>query len=236
MSLLPKLNNVPKYNITIPSMKKEVSVRPFLVKEEKIMLIAMESQDAKQIAQAVIDTVRSCVLSEINVHELTSYDVEYLFLQIRSKSVGETAKLLFKCDDCQEENEVNIKTDDINIDVKTSKDTINITDKISVEMRHPSFISLAKSEDVINDSPTHQIFGLIKEAIVAVMTDDNRVDMREVSFEEYQEFLESMTQEQFGLIREYIQSIPKLTHDIEYTCTKCNKENKVMLEGLQSFL
>ena len=68
------------------------------------------------------------------------------------------------------------------------------------------------------------------------MTDDNRVDMREVSFEEYQEFLESMTQEQFGLIREYIQSIPKLTHDIEYTCTKCNKENKVMLEGLQSFL
>ena len=103
MSLLPKLNDVPKYNIIIPSNNQDITVRPFLVKEEKIMLIALESQDPKQIARAVLDTVTSCIMDDVNVNALTSYDVEYLFLQLRCKSVGETTDLLLKCDDCAHE-------------------------------------------------------------------------------------------------------------------------------------
>tara|TARA_B100000902_G_C27214899_1_gene866415 strand:- start:283 stop:993 length:711 start_codon:yes stop_codon:yes gene_type:complete len=236
MSLLPKLNNMPKYLVDVPSMKKDINIRPFLVKEEKIMLIAMESQDGKQIAQAVLDTVKSCILDEINVNSLTSYDVEYLFLKIRSKSVGETAKLLFKCESCNDENEVIVKLDDIKIDVKNADNVIKINDTISVEMKHPSFISLANSEDVITESPTRQIFGLIKESIISVMTEDERIDMREVKFEEFEEFMESMTGDQFTKIREYIQDIPKLKHDIEYKCKACEHENKISVEGLQSFL
>ena len=118
MSLLPKLNNVPKYNVTIPSISKEVSVRPFLVKEEKIMLIALESQDPKQIAGGVLDTVKSCIIDDVDVNSLTSYDVEYLFLQLRCKSVGENAELLLKCTNCQHENKVGVNLNDIKIGIR----------------------------------------------------------------------------------------------------------------------
>ncbi len=240
MSLLPKLNNMPKYSVTIPSMNKEVMIRPFIVKEEKIMLIAMESQDPKQIAQSILDTVKSCILDEVESRLLTSYDVEYLFLKIRAKSAGETAKLLFKCEECEEENEVTVNLDEIKMDIKegwTNDNVVKITDEISLEMRHPSFLALASSSDVVTSkSPTHQIFGILKESVAAVLTDDNRIDVKDVNFEEFEEFIESMTGEQFTKIREYVLKIPKLTHEVNYDCEKCSKDNNVKLEGLQSFL
>jgi len=103
-------------------------------------------------------------------------------------------------------------------------------------MKHPSFISLASSPDVVNVQPTHQIFGLMKEAIVAVQTDDERIAVRDVNFQEFEEFIESMSGEQFSKIREYIMAIPKLSHEVNYNCEKCSKDNNVKLEGLQSFL
>ena len=126
MSLLPKLNDVPKYNIIIPSNNQDITVRPFLVKEEKIMLIALESQDPKQIARAVLDTVTSCIMDDVNVNALTSYDVEYLFLQLRCKSVGETTDLLLKCDDCAHENKVNFNLNDIKMNVKSIQNKVKI--------------------------------------------------------------------------------------------------------------
>ena len=151
MSLLPKLNNVPKYSITIPSNNKEIPVRPFLVKEEKIMLIALESQDPKQIATGVLDTVRSCILEDIGVDTLTSYDVEYLFLQLRCKSVGETTDLLLKCNSCTHENKINFNLNDIKMNVKKIENRIKITDNIVLEMRHPSFISLAHNDKITGE-------------------------------------------------------------------------------------
>ena len=230
---------MPKYNVTIPSMNKEVSIRPFIVKEEKIMLIAMESQDPKQIAQAILDTVKSCILDEIESRLLTSYDVEYLFLKIRAKSAGETSKLLLKCEHCETENEVSINIDDIKMNVKEGWSTdniIKITDDIDLEMRHPSFISLASSADVMNTSQTHQIFGLLKESVVSVQTENDRIDMKDVNFKEFEEFVESMTGEQFTKIRDYISAIPKLTHNVKFCCKECSKDNDILLEGLQSFL
>jgi len=233
---LPKLNDVPKYKAVVPSTNDEITFRPFLVKEEKILLIGLETQDAMQIAGAVMDTVKSCVYEELNMKSLTSYDIEYLFLKIRAKSVGETSKLIFKCKECTTENDVRINVDDINIKVDNSNNRINITDKIVVEMKHPTFSQMAASESLNEESPTVQVFGLIKESINAVMTDDERIDIKDIEKEEFQEFIESMTQEQFTKIREYIENIPKLSHDIKFDCIKCNTHNEIKVEGLQSFL
>ena len=233
---LPKLNNIPKYKAKIPSTGEEVSFRPFLVKEEKVMLLALESQDSSQVATAIIDTVIACIDADITSKSLTSYDVEYLFLKIRAKSVGETSKLMLSCTSCKHENEVTVNVEDIKLDVKPTDNIIKITDMISLEMKHPSFEMMAKNEQLSSDSPTSQIFGLIKESILAVVTEEERTLIIDTTNEEFQEFIESMTQDQFANIREYIQSIPKLQHTIKFKCVNCNHDNNITIEGLQSFL
>lgn len=233
---LPKLNNVPKYKITVPSTNKEVTFRPFLVKEEKILLIALESQDPVQIATAITDTVISCISEEISRKDLKSYDIEFLFLKIRAKSVGETANLLFKCESCDTENEVSVNLEEIKMNIVEIDNRIKISNNIYIEMKHPTFESISRNKKLITDSPTTQVFGLIQESISAVLTEDERIDIKEVKDEEFQEFIESMTQEQFTKIREYIESIPKLSHDINYSCKNCNTNNDITLEGLQNFL
>jgi len=233
---LPKLNNVPKYKITVPSTNKEVTFRPFLVKEEKILLIALESQDPVQIATAITDTVISCISEEISRKDLKSYDIEFLFLKIRAKSVGETANLLFKCESCDTENEVSVNLEEIKMNVVEIDNRIKISNNIYIEMKHPTFESISRNKKLTTNSPTTQVFGLIQESISAVLTEDERIDIKDVTDEEFQEFIESMTQEQFTKIREYIESIPKLSHDINYSCKNCNTNNNITLEGLQNFL
>ena len=198
----------------------------------------MESQDPKQIANAILDTIVSCTEEQIDANSLTSYDVEYLFLQLRCKSVGETSDLLLKCSHCEHENKVNVNLNNIKMNVKKIENKIKITDDIVLEMRHPSFISLANNENIVDEktTTTDQIFALIKESVISVITNDNRIDMKEVKLNEFQEFLESMTQQQFNNIRNYIENIPKLSHDINFNCEKCNESNKITVEGLQSFL
>jgi len=233
---LPKLNNVPKYKITVPSTNKEVTFRPFLVKEEKILLIALESQDPVQIATAITDTVVSCISEDINKRDLKSYDIEFLFLKIRAKSVGETSDLLFKCEKCENENEVKINIDEIKINVEENDDRIKITEDVYLEMKHPSFESISRNQKLITDSPTTQVFGLIQESISAVLTNEERIDIQDASDEEFQDFIESMTQEQFTKIREYIENIPRLSHEVNFNCSNCQTNNNITLEGLQSFL
>ena len=233
---LPKLNNdVPKYEFTVPSTKEVKKYRPFLVKEQKVLLVAFESKDERMLLNSMLDCIKGCV-QNFNVHDAPTYDVDYAFLQVRAKSVGETSKLVFKCKECATENDVRVNIDDINIKVDNSNNKINITDKIIVEMKHPTFSQMAASESLNEKSPTVQVFGLIRESINSVMTDDERIDMRDIEKEEFQEFIESMTQEQFTKIREYIENIPKLSHDIEFDCIKCNTHNEIKVEGLQSFL
>ena len=234
---LPKLNTtVPKYKILVPSLNKEVTVRPFLVKEEKVLLIALESQDPQQIAMSMLDVVRGCIIDEIDANKLTGYDIEYLFLQLRAKSVGETTKVNLKCEKCQGETEVDIDLTKIKMSGQTKDNQIKITDDITVEMQHPTFSSMMRNEKALGTNTTEQAFALIKESVVCVMTEEERIPMSETRHEEFQEFLESMTQAQFGKIRGYVESIPKLTHNAGFTCAHCNAKNEMLLEGMQSFL
>lgn len=234
---LPKLNDMPMYPVIIPSTQQEVRIRPFVVKEEKILLIAMESQDPKQIAGAILDTIVSCTENKVEPKSLTAYDVEYMFMQIRGKSVGETSTVNLACDKCEERNEVKINISDIKINSKIPESRITLTDKIIVEMKPPSYMQIAQSEKILgeNSNATDRLFGLIIEFMDAVLTDDERIAISDIPHEEAIEFLESMTSDQFGKIREYIENQPMLKHDVDYNCEHCGHQNNIRLEGLQDF-
>lgn len=234
---LPKLSSaVPMYNATVPSTGQEARFRPFLVKEEKVLLIALESQDAKQISHAVLDIIKSCFEEGFDTTKLTGADVEYLFLTIRSKSVGETIDMTYKCGDCQAPNEVQINIEDIELNGVYPKKTIELTENIHLEIEAPKFIDVVNNVQITDDmAAADQAFAMIKEACVAVVTDEERILVKEESQQDFNNFLESMTAEQFGKIRAYVEGLPKLSHDLKFTCNACNKDNEIKLEGLQSF-
>ena len=233
---LPKLNNTPKYPVVIPSTKQEVQIRPFVVKEEKILLIAMESQDPRQIANSILDTVTSCIIEDIDDRTLTSYDVEYLFLQIRSKSVGSMSKVMMKCKECESDTEVVVNIDEIKIDGEVLPKKIKITDDIVLEMKQPTYRDIAKNENVVGQGNNmDRVFALIHESIDAVQTEEERISFSDVPHSEAIEFLESMTTEQFTKIREYMEKMPAIKHTVHWDCEHCGTHNTITLEGMQSF-
>ncbi len=230
---LPKLNSEPKYELIIPSLKKKVKFRPFLVKEEKVLMIAMESGDQKDALNAILDTISVCIQDKINLNTLTTFDVEYLFLQLRAKSIGETAKVNIKCTKCGTPNTVSIKLDDINIELPEIENTVKLDEKVSVELQWPPFKGLT---EVNTDNSTESAFEMIANCIKIIYTEDERINVSEVSKEEIKEFLESMNSEQFSKLRDYIDQLPKLKHDVAFCCKNCATSNNVTLEGVESFL
>lgn len=232
---LPKLNDTPKYDIVIPSTNALVRFRPFLVKEEKVLMMAMESQDSKQILDTVVDTISACVIDDIPRNSLTVFDVEYLFTQIRAKSVGETSTINMTCSECSEDTQVTVNIGDITIDVPDVETLIPLTDTISIEMKYPSWASLLGDDINENQSAVDVTFRLIAQCIDAVITPDERILMRDQSVDEVNEFIEGMTQEQFTKVREFVESMPRMKKDVEYTCSFCQHNNKYTLEGLADF-
>ena len=233
---LPKLNEVPRYELTIPSMVQTVAFRPFLMKEEKVLLMAMESEDQKQIFNTIIDTLSACILDEVNISKLTTFDVEYCFLKVRSKSVGEKANLSFACEKCDTENEVSINIDDIQIQVPKVDPLVQINDEISVELAWPTFNAVAKNDSIVNsEKAVDQVFGLVRSCIVSINTEEERFSAKDHTEEELDQFIESLSSEQFAKIREYVEQMPRLKHDVHFECTHCSHKNKLTVEGLQSF-
>ena len=234
---LPRLNNDVNYNLVIPSTNKEIQYRPFLMKEEKTLLTAMESKNNKVIFNSLLDTIKSCIKDDIKVNTLTSFDIEYMFLQIRSKSVGETAKVGVSCTKCQHLNEIEIKLDDIKIDIPDIDKIINLDDNIKLEVDWPSFNDLIKS-DIIEegDITTDKIFGMMQHCFRAVITDDERINLKDVSKQELQDFIDSMNAGQFAKIKDFIENIPKLQHKIDFECSGCNQKETQVLEGVSNFL
>jgi len=232
---LPKLNDVPKFNITIPSTGKKVRFRPYLVKEEKVLLMAVESGDTRAAIEAMVDTIESCIKDKINVNELTTFDVEYLFTQIRSKSSGESVKLGLKCKKCEVPNETEIKLDDLKIKMPKIKKLVELNDEVSIELRYPPFSVLTKYDFEDGTSDASRSFQLAGECINAVLYDDERTDNEDITEDEMQDFLESMTTEQFKTVSSFVESMPKLSHTIKFKCESCDHNNSILLEGMQSF-
>jgi len=231
---LPKLNNAPKYEMVIPSIGKSVRYRPFLVKEEKNLMIAAESGDNKIVFKALVDTIKSCVDDDFDANKLTTFDVEYMFLQLRSKSVGESSKIILPCSNCEERNDVYINLDEIKIEMPEVNKVITLTDDITISVDYPAFSKILETD--LTDGSADAAFALVRACIKSINTEEERIDVKDTSEEELQNFLESMSTEQFEHIKTFIDSIPKLEHDVKFNCSSCSQENNIHVEGVANFL
>lgn len=232
---LPKLNENLKFEMTIPSMDKVVTYRPYLVKEEKILLAAFESQEQKQAMRAMVDTVISCVNEDIKSSELSTFDVEYMFTQIRSKSVGEVSTLVFTCEaeGCNIETKIDIDLSTILVEKTDTKKVIELTDNISVEMRYPTYDGFVNNfKEGVSESEFG--FQMLEDCIVAIMTEEERYSVSDVDKEELKEFIDSMTNIQFEKIGEFLKTAPSMKKEVNFTC-ECGHDNNVVLEGIQDF-
>ena len=231
---LPKLDT-PKYQLTLPSTGEKIEYRPFLVKEQKIILMAQESQDENQILNAVGDLVNSCTFGIIDAKKSPTFDIEYIFLKIRSRSVGETTSVNVVCPD-DNETQVPVKINLDEIELLTNKDhktNIQLTDKFTLNFRYPLMSDLYGID--ANDT-TETSFALINKCVTSIQYGDeiyNRVDMTDA---ELNDFLEQMNSKQFAEVMDFFNGMPKLRHIIKVTNPKTKVQSEVVLEGLQSFL
>ena len=235
---LPKIAT-PTYELELPSTQKKVRYRPFLVKEEKVLLIALESEDTKEITNAIRAVIKSCVLTRgIKVETLPTFDIEYLFLNIRGKSVGEVIEVNLICpDDGVTEVKKNIPIDDIQIQ-RTDGHTnqIKLDDNIMMELKYPSLDQFIKNNfDFAEGNQMDQSFELIGTCIDKIYTEEEVWTASDCTKKELTEFLESMNSSQFKEIENFFETMPKLTHTIKVKNPNTENENDVVLEGLASF-
>lgn len=233
---LPKLNTSPKYELTIPSTGEQVYFRPFLVKEQKVLMIAYESADRKQVIKAILDTVSACLETPIDVGKLATFDVDYLFTQIRAKSVGEKVDLKVKCTHCETFNDVQVNLDDIKVDPVEGSKIVKLSDDISVSLRYPNYAAFIKNPKFFEStSDTEMVMEVIISCMEAVQTEDENIMLKDEPREEIIRFLESMTSAQFEKISSFVQDMPAMSHNVEFICTKCEELNDVVLKGLDDF-
>jgi hypothetical protein len=235
---LPKIAT-PIYELEIPSIKKKIRYRPFLVKEEKILIIAMESEDSKQIANAVKNVISNCILSKgIKVEDLSTFDIEYLFLNIRGKSVGEEVDVLVTCpDDGKTQVPVSINLDDINVEVdpKHSRD-IKLDDTLTLRMRYPSMNEFIKNNFDFNDTVSvDDTFDLIASCMDQVYSEEESWSSKDCTKKELLEFIEQLSSKQFKEVEKFFQTMPKLSHLIKIKNPNTGVESEVVLEGLSAF-
>ena len=235
---LPKIAT-PTYELELPSTGKTIQYRPFLVKEEKLLVIALESEDNKQITTAIKAVLKSCVLTKgIKVESLPTFDIEYLFLNIRGKSVGEELDVNIICPD-DETTEVSVQIDLDDIKVQREEDHTNqikLDDNFMMEMKYPSLDEFIKSNFDFNDkNQMDQSFQLIASCIDKVYSEDEAWATADCTKKEVNEFLESMNSNQFKEIEEFFTTMPKLSHTIKVKNPSTGVESDVVLEGLAAF-
>lgn len=235
---LPKIS-APTYFLTLPSTGKEIKYRPFLVREEKLLVLALESEDLKQITEAIKTVLKNCIETRgIKVETLPTFDIEYLFLNIRGKSVGEEIEVNVICPDDEVTTvPVKINIDEIEVQKFDGHDKkIKLDDKIYLEMRYPSLDQFIKNNFDLNATDDmDQAFELIGSCIDKIYTEDEVWATSDVTKKELQEFLDQMNSSQFKLIEKFFETMPKLSHTIKIKNPKTKVESEVTIEGLTSF-
>ena len=233
---LPKLNT-PTYELEVPSTDEKIKYRPFLVKEEKILLIAMESEDNAQIIQSVKDIVSQCTFEKLNVSKMPMFDVEYIFLNIRSKSVGEVSKLKILCpDDKKTYADVEIDLNEVKVQVgDTHTNKIKLTDDMGIIMTYPNIDSFANTG--IQDINAGNMLEVIGSCILQIYEEKGEkvYQAKDQTKKELTEFVESMNTGQFKQVQAFFDTMPKLKHEITIKNPKTKKESKILLNGLNDF-
>ncbi len=230
---LPRVN-APKYELTVPSTGKKVQYRPYLVKEEKLLMIAMESGDEGQMITAIKDIIQECTFGEVDVTKLPMFDIEYIFVKIRSKSVGESTTVKISCSSCSQMSEVTIDMDK-EMKVTESPDMlIKLTPELSIKMRYPSMNDYL---DIINskDKDIDKIFNMIAMSIDTIFAGDDVYDVKNESKKEVQSFIESLNASQFQLVRDFFESMPQTSIHVNFDCEHCGHHHDMDLKGLKSF-
>ena len=235
---LPKIAT-PTYELDLPSTGETIKYRPFLVKEEKLLVLALESEDTKQITNAIKAVLKSCIQTKgIKVETLPTFDIEFLFLNIRGKSVGEEIEVNVICpDDEKTEVPVVINIDDIQIHTTEDHDNkIKLDDELMMEMKYPSLDEFVKNNfDFDGETNMDQSFDLIASCIDKIYNEEEVWSTADCTKKEVKEFLEQMNSMQFKEIENFFDTMPKLSHSVTFTNPKTQVESTVVLEGLSSF-
>ena len=233
---LPKLG-YPTYELELPSTGKIVKYRPFLVKEEKVLLLALESKDEKQVISAVKDLIKNCVISRLKVDTLPSFDLEYLFLKIRGASIGENIALTVTCQDDNETTvEANINIDEVEVFKPEGHSTkIMFDDKTGIVMRYPSMKEFVDREFLQKEMKTEEVYDFIADSIDQIFDDEEVYDSTTTTKKEFRTFVDSLNTKQFEKIQKFYETSPKLRHKFTVINPNTGKDSEYTIEGLQSF-
>ena len=236
---LPKLN-VPVYEAILPSTEKVIKYRPFLVKEEKLLLTALEADDSKALSSAVKQIVNNCVQGELDVDNLSTFDIEYLFLRLRAKSVGEKVTVGLRpwgCPKnegklCENSTSVEINLEEVKVDKSTaSSSKIMLDDKIGIKMKYPDIDSV----NIIGTSSEAAGMDVIRGCVDMIFTEEETYERDSFTDKELDEFIDSLNSQQFKLIKDFFDNMPVLTHTVKYKCETCGENKETTLTGLNSF-
>ena len=234
---LPRIN-VPEYSLVVPSTDEEIKFRPFLVKEEKLLLMAQETGDELSLYNAIKNLIKNCCFDKIDTDNLPLFDIEYIFLQIRAKSVGEVAQIQITCPD-DEETTVLIDVDLTKIQVQMGDDhnaRIQLTDDIGLLMTYPNLATVLTMQNKDEEtSGADAMFKMIQECMYQIWQGEETFDAMDYSDKDKKDFLENLNHEQFEKIQQFFETMPQLKHEVEVTNPNTGVKSKVMLEGMNSF-
>ena len=234
---LPKINT-PTYELSLPSNGKKIKYRPFLVREEKILIMALETENQKQITNAVVEILDACIMTRgIKIKTLATFDIEYIFLNVRSKSVGETINVNIICPD-DEKTSVEVPIDLESIKVKKDKSHTNIVkidDNLSLKLKYPSMDQFIESNFESTDETIKNTMKLITSSIDMIFSEEESWNASESTEKELEQFIERLNSKQFQTIEKFFDTMPKLSHRVKVTNPKTNVESTVILEGLAAF-
>lgn len=234
---LPILNDYQTFDAEIPSTKQKIKYRPFLTREQKILLMALETKDPAQVLNAITNTIQACMLSPINITNLTTFDVEYLFIQLRAKSVGERANITILCGKCEEPNSLTINLNDVKIDVPSKPvNLVKINDRYTIKLRWPKYNFLLNSDAIKNEeSTTEVLYEQVVGCLDTLLTDDESIRFDDEPREEVDKFLASLSMEKFEELLQFVIHMPKLKHPANFVCKSCGHDNKYTLQGITDF-
>ena len=229
---LPKLNT-PKYDLKIPSTGTEITYRPYLVREEKILMIAMESEDQKSMSKALLDIIESCT-TDVKTSKLTMFDVEYIFAKLRTKSVGETSEVSVKCDKCEADNKTKVNLEEVSI-TGLPDTKVELTPTTGLVMKFPSMNDYTDIQNEESLSNVDTIFAIIISSIESIYDGDNLYQADAHTKLELTEFIESLNTAQFKLIQDFLDSSPQAFVNLKYKCEECGHDHDTQLKGMMNF-
>ena len=223
--------STPTYNVEVPSTKQQTIMRPFKVSDEKVLMLAGESKEAKQMVNALKEVVGNCV-ENVNVDDLASFDLEYLFLKLRAVSVGETSDLLLTCRECKEKTSTTVNIDEVEVQFpEDHKNVFKLSENLALEMKYPQIDDVA----AIKANDFDSILKLVASSVKTVYHDEDTYEITLADIDQVVDILTQLNTKQFAEVQKFFEDLPKVTKDAEFTCSSCGVPNKMTIEGLSNF-